>query len=81
MPPVRTETHEQMKAVLPTLRAIHHKYAAKVVFSVACRAAASDAAAHDGEEAAGAAAGAREGGVGGGGGGYKPGVWLQSCHV
>jgi hypothetical protein len=30
MPPVRTETHERMKAALQGLRLIHHKYAARV---------------------------------------------------
>ena len=30
MPPVRTETQERMKAALPALRVIHHKYAARV---------------------------------------------------
>ena len=30
MPPVRTETQERMKAALPALRTIHHKYAARV---------------------------------------------------
>ena len=30
MPPVKTEKQERMKAALPALRTIHHKYAARV---------------------------------------------------
>jgi hypothetical protein len=30
MPPVRTETQERMKAAVPALLVIHHKYAARV---------------------------------------------------